>query len=158
MLLFLGTAAGGLISARHIPLFAVVAPLILSRHLLLILDGTANQPEEPPRESAYAEALGVLPPLVRLCAVPEPLCEVLGYGLTGDAIRLDPRDADLMGSFFDLYFAMTSRAGLWTYDEMADWQRAAGLVPRRRHDAVAALHRRKPSALDVLPAGREPLT
>lgn len=41
MLLFLGTAAGGLVSARHIPLFAVVAPLILSRHLLLILDGTA---------------------------------------------------------------------------------------------------------------------
>jgi hypothetical protein len=41
LLLFLGTAAGGLISARHIPLFAVVAPLILSRHLLLILDGTS---------------------------------------------------------------------------------------------------------------------
>jgi hypothetical protein len=41
MLLFLGTAVGGLISARHIPLFAVVAPIILSRHLLLALDGTA---------------------------------------------------------------------------------------------------------------------
>jgi SAM-dependent methyltransferase len=54
-----------------------------------------------------------------------------GVLVIGDAIRLDPRDADLMGSFFDLYFAMTSRAGLWTYDEMADWQRAAGLVPRK---------------------------
>jgi hypothetical protein len=41
MLLLLGTVAGGLISARHIPLFAVVAPIILSRHLLLALDGTA---------------------------------------------------------------------------------------------------------------------
>ncbi len=41
ILLFLGTAAGGLISARHIPLFAVVAPVILSRHVLLILDGTS---------------------------------------------------------------------------------------------------------------------
>ena len=54
-----------------------------------------------------------------------------GVAVIGDSIRLDPREADLMGSFFDLYFAMTSRAGLWTYDEMAEWQRAAGLVPRK---------------------------
>jgi SAM-dependent methyltransferase len=54
-----------------------------------------------------------------------------GVLVVGDAIRLDPRDADLMGSFFDLYFAMTSRAGLWTYEEMADWQRDAGLLPRK---------------------------
>ena len=54
-----------------------------------------------------------------------------GVLVIGDAIRLDPHEADLMGSFFDLYFAMTSRAGLWTYDEMADWQREAGLVPRK---------------------------
>jgi hypothetical protein len=26
---------------------------------------------------------------------------------------------------------MTSRAGLLTYDEMADWQRPAGLAPRK---------------------------
>jgi hypothetical protein len=44
MLLFMGTAAGGLISARHIPLFAVIAPVILSRHLLAALDGTAVYP------------------------------------------------------------------------------------------------------------------
>lgn len=54
-----------------------------------------------------------------------------GVFVIGDSIRLEPHDTDLMGSFFDLYFAMTSRAGLWTYDEMADWQRAAGLVPRK---------------------------
>jgi hypothetical protein len=62
MLLFLGTAAGGLVSARHIPLFAVVAPLILSRHLLLILDGTALYPlfsedekvKEPPKAAMQA--------------------------------------------------------------------------------------------------------
>ena len=54
-----------------------------------------------------------------------------GVLVIGDSIRLDPREADLMGSFFDLYFAMTSRAGLWTYEEMADWQRQAGLVPRK---------------------------
>lgn len=54
-----------------------------------------------------------------------------GVAVIGDSIRLGPHDADLMGSFFDLYFAMTSRAGLWTYDEMADWQGEAGLVPRK---------------------------
>ena len=54
-----------------------------------------------------------------------------GVVVIGDSIRLEPHEADLMGSFFDLYFAMTSRAGLWTYDEMADWQREAGLVPRK---------------------------
>jgi predicted O-methyltransferase YrrM len=54
-----------------------------------------------------------------------------GVAVIGDSVRLEPHEADLMGSFFDLYFAMTSRAGLWTYDEMADWQREAGLVPRK---------------------------
>lgn len=48
-----------------------------------------------------------------------------------DAIRLDPRRNDQVSAFFDLYFAMTSRAGLYTFDEMADWQRGAGLVPRK---------------------------
>jgi predicted O-methyltransferase YrrM len=54
-----------------------------------------------------------------------------GTLVIGDALRLPPRATDQLGSFFDLYFAMTSRAGLWTYAEMADWQRAAGLVPRK---------------------------
>ncbi|MFZ0547654.1 MAG: hypothetical protein WAM60_19560, partial [Candidatus Promineifilaceae bacterium] len=61
MLLFLGTAAGALISARHIPLFAVVAPITLSRHLLLILDGTTfyslvgdNEKEQPPKGAIQA--------------------------------------------------------------------------------------------------------
>ncbi|MFZ0547640.1 MAG: hypothetical protein WAM60_19490, partial [Candidatus Promineifilaceae bacterium] len=61
MLLFLGTAAGGLISARHIPLFAVVAPITLSRHLLLILDGTTfyslvgdDEKEQPPKGATQA--------------------------------------------------------------------------------------------------------
>jgi hypothetical protein len=37
-----------------------------------------------------------------------------------------------MGAFFDLYFGMTSASGTWTLAEMRDWQRAAGLVPRRQ--------------------------
>ncbi|MCI0399275.1 MAG: hypothetical protein L0332_09985 [Chloroflexi bacterium] len=59
-LLFLGTAAAGLLSARHIPLFAVAAPPIISRHLLSALDGTAlypllsgqQPPARPPRLAA----------------------------------------------------------------------------------------------------------
>jgi SAM-dependent methyltransferase len=47
-----------------------------------------------------------------------------------DAVRLEPRKNDQVSAFFDLYFAMTSQAGLWSYDEMAAWQREAGLRPR----------------------------
>ena len=36
-----------------------------------------------------------------------------------------------MDLFYDLYFALTSRSGLWSFAEMADWQRAAGLMPRK---------------------------
>jgi hypothetical protein len=42
-----------------------------------------------------------------------------------------PSTASAQDLFYDLYFALTSRSGLWSFDEMADWQRAAGLVPRR---------------------------
>jgi hypothetical protein len=41
LLLFFGTAAAGLLSARHIPLFAIVAAPIISRHLLDAFAGTA---------------------------------------------------------------------------------------------------------------------
>jgi hypothetical protein len=36
-----------------------------------------------------------------------------------------------MDLFYDLYFALTSRSGLWSFGEMADWQRSAGLTPRK---------------------------
>src|SRR5262249_16436334 len=42
-----------------------------------------------------------------------------------------PEDADQVGGPTDFLFAVTSRAGTWSPQEMADWQRAAGLVPRR---------------------------
>jgi hypothetical protein len=41
LLLFAGTAAAGLLSARHIPLFAVVSAPILARYLFRSLDGTS---------------------------------------------------------------------------------------------------------------------
>jgi SAM-dependent methyltransferase len=42
-----------------------------------------------------------------------------------------PRDAGQAGALLDLYFALTSRSGTWSVEEMAGWQRDAGLVPRK---------------------------
>jgi 2-polyprenyl-3-methyl-5-hydroxy-6-metoxy-1,4-benzoquinol methylase len=40
-----------------------------------------------------------------------------------------PREAGQIGALLDLYFALTSRSGTWSFAEMADWQREAGLKP-----------------------------
>lgn len=53
-----------------------------------------------------------------------------GVMVIADTVRPPPGAKRQMGAFFDLYFGLTSRAGLWTYAEMAEWQREAGLVPR----------------------------
>jgi SAM-dependent methyltransferase len=42
-----------------------------------------------------------------------------------------PRQAGQIGALLGLYFALTSRSGTWSFEEMAAWQREAGLVPRR---------------------------
>jgi SAM-dependent methyltransferase len=55
-----------------------------------------------------------------------------GYLVIGDALRpSSPGKGGQQGAFFDLYFALTSESGLWTYDEMRSWQVAAGLIPRK---------------------------
>jgi SAM-dependent methyltransferase len=36
-----------------------------------------------------------------------------------------------LAGLYDLFFALTSATGTWTAAQMADWQRAAGLVPLR---------------------------
>jgi predicted O-methyltransferase YrrM len=55
-----------------------------------------------------------------------------GVLLIGDVIRVEAgRRADQMRSFWDLYFALTSAAGTWTFEEMRDWQLSAGLRPRK---------------------------
>ena len=55
-----------------------------------------------------------------------------GLFVIGDLMRPDaPERSSAMDLFYDLYFALTSRSGLWSFDEMAEWQRAAGLVPRK---------------------------
>lgn len=42
-----------------------------------------------------------------------------------------PEDAGQIGALLDLYFAATSEAGTWSIEEIADWQRQAGLSPRK---------------------------
>lgn len=55
-----------------------------------------------------------------------------GRMVIGEVVRPQtPREAGQIGALTDLYFAITSAGGTWTFAEMADWQRAAGLRPRR---------------------------
>ncbi len=55
-----------------------------------------------------------------------------GYLVIGDALRPSaPGKGGQQAAFFDLYFALTSRSGLWSVDDMRAWQEAAGLTPRR---------------------------
>ncbi len=50
----------------------------------------------------------------------------------GEVIRPErPGAGGQIGGLTDLYFAVTSEAGTWSFAEMADWQRTAGLRPRR---------------------------
>ena len=49
-----------------------------------------------------------------------------------DAFR--PRtasDAGQVGALLEFYFALTSQSGTWAVEEISDWQRQAGLCPRR---------------------------
>lgn len=41
------------------------------------------------------------------------------------------KDAGQMGALLEFYFALTSQSGTWAAEEIADWQRQAGLAPRR---------------------------
>lgn len=49
-----------------------------------------------------------------------------------------PKDAGQIGALLDLYFALTSEAGTWSFEEMADWQRDAGLEPMKPIKFVTA--------------------
>jgi 2-polyprenyl-3-methyl-5-hydroxy-6-metoxy-1,4-benzoquinol methylase len=42
-----------------------------------------------------------------------------------------PKQAGQIGALLGLYFALTSESGTWSFEEMAGWQREAGLVPRK---------------------------
>jgi len=42
-----------------------------------------------------------------------------------------PKEVGELGALSNLYFAATSEAGTWSMQEIAEWQRAAGLLPRK---------------------------
>jgi SAM-dependent methyltransferase len=49
-----------------------------------------------------------------------------------DSFRAEsPRDAGQFPSLLEFYFALTSRSGTWSPEEMAGWQRGAALEPRK---------------------------
>jgi SAM-dependent methyltransferase len=41
------------------------------------------------------------------------------------------KDAGQMGALLEFYFALISQSGTWAPEEISDWQRQAGLRPRR---------------------------
>ena len=43
--------------------------------------------------------------------------------------RESPTEGGQIGALFDLYFALTSQSGTWSFEQMASWQRDAGLRP-----------------------------
>ncbi|MFL5907928.1 MAG: class I SAM-dependent methyltransferase [Solirubrobacterales bacterium] len=42
-----------------------------------------------------------------------------------------PKDAGQLGALLEFYFALTSQSGTWPVEEITDWQRHAGLKPRK---------------------------
>jgi ubiquinone/menaquinone biosynthesis C-methylase UbiE len=55
-----------------------------------------------------------------------------GRVVIGDMIRpTRPGASGQIGALTDLYFALTSASGTWSFEEMSQWQQAAGLKPRR---------------------------
>jgi hypothetical protein len=41
------------------------------------------------------------------------------------------KNAGQSGALLEFYFALTSQSGTWAVEEIAEWQRQAGLEPRR---------------------------
>ncbi|HEX9941604.1 MAG TPA: class I SAM-dependent methyltransferase [Thermoanaerobaculia bacterium] len=60
-----------------------------------------------------------------------------------------PKEAGQIGALLDLYFAVTSEAGTWSFEEMADWQREAGLKPLKPIRFVTAPGNGQQSAVKV---------
>jgi SAM-dependent methyltransferase len=55
-----------------------------------------------------------------------------GVFVVQDALHSRRRERDRgLSALYDLYFALTSKAGTWSYQEVAAWQREAGLAPKR---------------------------
>jgi hypothetical protein len=55
-----------------------------------------------------------------------------GYLMIEELQRFQsPREVGELGALSNLYFAATSEAGTWSMQEIAEWQREAGLVPSK---------------------------
>lgn len=54
-----------------------------------------------------------------------------GVFVLHEIIRPEPGRAGQIGPLIGLYFALTSESGTFTFEEMATWQRDAGLAPQR---------------------------
>lgn len=55
-----------------------------------------------------------------------------GHLVIYEGIRpASPAKGGQLAALFNLYFALTSESGLWSYREIAGWQRDAGLRPKR---------------------------
>ena len=74
-LLYFGTGAAGLISARNIPLFATIMTPILARHLTLALRGVREVDDPTPAED-YLRRLTVLLDPAPASAPPRPLAAI----------------------------------------------------------------------------------
>ena len=55
-----------------------------------------------------------------------------GVYVIQEAVRpRSPKEGGQPGALLDLYFSLTSKSGIWSFEEMAAWQRGAGLVPQK---------------------------
>ena len=53
------------------------------------------------------------------------------YAVVDEFRPRTPKDAGQMGALLEFYFALTSQSGTWPVEEISEWQRGAGLKPRR---------------------------
>jgi SAM-dependent methyltransferase len=53
------------------------------------------------------------------------------YAIVDEFRPTTPKQAGQIGGLLEFYFALTSRSGTWTHQEMESWQRDAGMRPRR---------------------------
>jgi SAM-dependent methyltransferase len=53
------------------------------------------------------------------------------YAIIDSFRPASPQDGGQLGALMEFFFALTSQSGTWTPEEMASWQRDAGLRPKR---------------------------
>jgi predicted O-methyltransferase YrrM len=53
------------------------------------------------------------------------------YAILDEFRPRSAKDAGQLGALLEFYFALTSQSGTWPVEEISDWQRQAGLSPRR---------------------------